>query len=222
MSEDKKKDWKGNSKSTYSMLGASNHSDNIRELNDFYATDPTAVEELLKNEEFSKNILEPCCGMGHISKVLINKGYNVTSSDLIDRGFGKVGVDFITGYDKFDGDIITNPPYRYVSDFVLKALSIIPTGNKVAMLLKMQTLESQERYDKIFSKYPPKEILVFVKRTLCAMNGDFNKYKSSAACYAWFIWEKGFNGSPIIKWINFQKDNEKTSDSLSELLGGEE
>lgn len=47
------KDWTGNKKSTFSTLGASNHSDNDREINDFYATDPKALELLLKLESFN-------------------------------------------------------------------------------------------------------------------------------------------------------------------------
>ena len=45
---------------------------------------------LLGLETFDKNILEPCCGEGHISNVLKDAGHIVTSSDLIDRGYGEV------------------------------------------------------------------------------------------------------------------------------------
>lgn len=44
------KDWTGNSKSTFSQLGSSAHSENERETHDFYATDPIALELLLKHE----------------------------------------------------------------------------------------------------------------------------------------------------------------------------
>ena len=41
------------------------------------------------------NILEPCCGIGSISKILKENGYSVYSSDLIDRGYGEeTGIDF--------------------------------------------------------------------------------------------------------------------------------
>lgn len=33
-------------------------------------------------------------------------------------------------------------------------------------------------------------------------NGDFEKYKSSAIAYAWFVWVKGYQGDTVIKWIN--------------------
>ena len=66
-----RKDWKGNQRGVFSVIGASNHSLTDRANRDFYATPASAVEMLLERESFSKNILEPCCGLGHISKVLV-------------------------------------------------------------------------------------------------------------------------------------------------------
>lgn len=59
-----KKDWIGNKRSTYANLGASNHVIETREINDYYATHPQAVKDLLSVENFSKQVLEPCCGGG--------------------------------------------------------------------------------------------------------------------------------------------------------------
>lgn len=56
------KDWIGNKRSTYANLGASNHVIETREINDYYATHPQAVRDLLEVENFSKQVLEPCCG----------------------------------------------------------------------------------------------------------------------------------------------------------------
>lgn len=193
------KDWTGNKATTFAVLGASNHSSLTREVNDYYATDPKAVELLLEKEKFSSRVLEPSCGEGHISKVLQDEGYKVESHDLVDRGFGTVK-DFFD-VEKFDGDIITNPPYKIALDFVKHSLEIIPDGNKVAMFLKIQFLESKSRRI-FFDEFPPKKIYVASSRLICAMNGEFDKYKSSAACYAWFIWEKGYAGKPEIDWIN--------------------
>lgn len=181
------------------ILGASNHSEFERERHDYYATDPKAVEELLKVESFDKNILEPCCGEGHISKVLEKHGYMVESSDLIDRNFGRGGVDYLT-IKSWHGDIITNPPYKYAKEFVEHSLKIIKPGKRVAMLLKIQFLESVKRRE-LFEENPPKYVYVFSKRTVCAMNGEFENIKGSAVCYCWYIWEKGFKGEPVIRWI---------------------
>ena len=73
------------SKNTFRSLGASSHSIEEGEEHDYYTTEPKALELLLELEEFSKNIWEPACGEGHLSEVLIEKGFNVLSSDLIDR-----------------------------------------------------------------------------------------------------------------------------------------
>lgn len=181
------------------IMGASNHSEFERVQHDYYATDPQAVEELLKVESFDKNILEPCCGEGHISKVLEKHSYMVESSDLIDRNFGAGGVDYLT-ISSWHGDIITNPPYKYAKEFVEHSLKIIKPGQRVAMLLKIQFLESVKRRE-LFEENPPKYVYVFSKRTSCARNGDFTNYPSSAVCYCWYIWEKGFKGEPVIRWI---------------------
>lgn len=195
------KDWTGNRASVFKTLGASNHSLGEREKDDYYATEPKATEWLLKLETFNGPILEPSCGEGHISEVLINGGYQVVSRDLIDRGYGEVA-DFLSADNtKWDGDIITNPPYKYAQEFVEKALQIIPDGCKVAMFLKVQYLEGKRRR-KMFDTMPPKRIWVSSSRLKCAINGDFDNMTGSATAYAWFIWEKGFHGDTIIKWFN--------------------
>ena len=90
------KDWLGNNKSIFTCLGASNHTIQEREENDFYATEPKAVELLLECEVFNNRIWECACGDGSISKVLESHGYDVYSSDLIYRGYGdKNSVDFL-------------------------------------------------------------------------------------------------------------------------------
>lgn len=83
-----------NEHGVFVTLGASNHTMNSRAENDYYATDPRAVELLLEKEEFSNNIWECACGEGHISKALKQNGYEVLSTDLIDRGYGTGGGGF--------------------------------------------------------------------------------------------------------------------------------
>ena len=70
------------------------------------------------------------------------------------------------------------------------------------MFLKIQFLEGVKRR-KLFEKWPPKVIYVSSSRMRCAMNGDFEKYaKSNAICYAWYVWEKGYTGETILRWMN--------------------
>lgn len=201
------KDWVGNSNSIYKTIGASNHTDKEREINDFYATDPVAIDKLLSaGIKLSNNILEPACGQGHLSKRLEKFGYSVLSTDLVDRGYGKGGINFLEDYNEFvkwNGDIITNPPYSLALPFVKQALNVVEDGKKVIMLLKLTFLEGVERR-KFFEKHPPKVIYVFSKRLLCAKNAEFEKMKAgggSAIAYAWFVWEKGFKGETSVRWI---------------------
>lgn len=196
-------DWTGNYNSIFKILGASSHTDKEREKDDYYATDPIAVEKLLAVEKPFKNIWECACGEGHLSKRLKEHGYNVYSSDLVDRGYGEGIWDFLSmrscpALDEFD--ILTNPPYKYAKEFVLKALELVNEDRKVYMFLKLTFLEGKARYVELFSKYPPETIYVFSERVSCSKNGDENFYHG-AVCYAWFVWQKGYNGVTEVKWI---------------------
>ena len=157
--------------------------------NDYYATPPRAMELLLKEESFSKDIWEPACGEGHLSKVLEANGYNVYSTDLIDRGYGIGGKDFLKEKGMFAGDIITNPPYKYAKEFVEKALETVMPGNKVAMFLKLTFLEGKTRRA-LFKNNPPQAVYVSSGRLECGKNGTFKG--RSAVAYAWFVWRRGY------------------------------
>lgn len=197
------KDRTGNSRSPLVCLGAGNVAQNEREPNDYYATDPKAARLLMEVERFAPYIWECACGEGHLAKEFEKAGYHVYASDIINRGYG-YQQDFlnsvappVAGF-----DIITNPPYSKAQEFVEHALEISALGTKVAMLLKIQFLEGKARR-KLFEKYPPKTLYVSSARLNCAKNGEFEKYaKSTAICYAWYVWVKGFTGDPVIKWIN--------------------
>ena len=201
------KDWTGNSKATWAMLAASNHSDGDRAEFDYYATDPRAIDMLISDggAKLSHNVWEVACGEGHLSKRLIELGYAVKSTDLIDRSFGTGGVDLLSikGENIWDGDILTNPPYAKSTEFVEQSLKLVTPGNSVYMFLKLQFLEGKTRR-KLFDRKELKTVYVSSGRIVCAKNGDFEAMKKigSAVCYAWFHWQKGYHGDPVIKWIN--------------------
>ena len=194
------KDWIGNGNSIFKNLGASNHVEAEREENDYYATEPKAIEILLQYEQFSKNIWECACGENHLTDILINHNYNVRYSDIVDRCGNEVNNFLSTDNTFFSGDIITNPPYKYATQFCYKAIDLIPKGNKVAMFMRLLFCEGKER-KKLFEEHPPRTIYVFSSRIKCAKNGDFESIKSSAVCYAWFVWVKGYKGETTIKWL---------------------
>lgn len=201
------KDWNGNANSIYKTIGASNHTDKERETNDYYATDPIAIDKLLKVENPSHFIWECACGEGHLSKRLKEYGFEVLSSDIVERDY-KIDFfeDFLNEHEvcRWNWDILTNPPYKYAKEFVLQALKRVCEGSRVYMFLKLTFLEGKARYNELFSKYPPKNIYVFSERVMCAKNGEFEKMKvggGSAVAYAWYVWEKGYQGETKISWI---------------------
>lgn len=165
-------DWTGNSGSIYKTIGASNHTGKERQPEDYYATEPKAAELLCDLVLFHSHIWECACGEGHLSEVFKAKGYDVYSTDLIDRGYGIGGIDFLQCNDVFNGDIITNPPYKYAQQFVEKALSLVPNGYYVAMFLKLTFMEGKAR-KKLFENHPPKYIYVSSSRLLCAKTESF-------------------------------------------------
>ena len=213
----KEKDWSGNKKTTFVTLGASNHTNHERAEHDYYATEPKAADLICEVEQFDGGIWENCCGEGHLSKRFIELCNEVVSTDLIDRGYGRGNIDFFKCDKALAPNIVTNPPYKYAKEWVEHSLELIETGKKVALFLPIQFLESDSRRD-LFKNNPPKTVYVCVNRILCGINGDFTakdkdgntlynkdgqpKKMSSAKCYAWFVWVKGYKGDTTLKWIN--------------------
>lgn len=199
------KDWTGNNKAIYTCLGASSHALEQRQKDDYYATEPKAAELLLEVEPDLDNIWECACGEGHLAKIFDKAGKLQAATDLFYRGYGSsVSYNFLKPalMDKdYNGDIVTNPPYKYAKEFVETALELVSYKRKVCMFLKLTFLEGKARKE-LFKKYPPKVIYVCSGRIPCAKNGDFDKYPSSAVAYAWFVWEKGYTGGTFVKWIN--------------------
>ena len=173
-----------------------------REQNDYYATDPKAIEialPILVECGLCNDVWECACGAGHISEVLKQHGYNVKSTDLVDRGYGEVS-DFLKCSDTFNGDILTNPPFRHAVEFIRHGMQLISPGRKLFLFLKIQFLESKQR-KQLFAEYPPRYVVVYSERQQTAKNAEFEKYSAASLCFAWFIFERGFTGRPEILWV---------------------
>ena len=190
---------------------AGGNPENGRVENDYYATNPKAVEMLLTNYTFdAATILEPCVGGGHIANAINNFFANqrvITGLDLVDRGYPNTIVqDFLTWETdrKFEG-IITNPPFSLAQEFIEKGMELLTDDGQMAMFLKIQFLEGAKRKE-FFEKYPPKYIYVFRNRMATWNNGNevdpnTGKRWATTMCHAWFIWEKGSKTEPVVRWL---------------------
>lgn len=168
----------------------------LRAKNDFYPTPEYVTLDLLEREKFYGNVWECACGDGAIARILSQKGLDVIATDLVDRGYGQGGIDFLLDNRKV-ANIITNPPYSLGEKFVRHALEL--TTGKVAMFVKLVFLEGQSRRQ-MFETSPLARVWVYSKRVTQHRNGEKKQY-SGMMCFAWFIWEHGYDGEPIIKWI---------------------
>ena len=137
-------------------------------------------------------------------------GHNVLSTDLVDRGFGYVGIDFLKEErlpEYLKGEdccILTNPPYKYVTEFVEHALELLPAGQPTFFLLKTNALEGKGRWERLYRHGWLHGVFQFTERLLCAKNGDFEGMMAgggSAVSYAWFVFKKVPCNAPTINWI---------------------
>lgn len=169
-----------------------------REKDDFYPTPPEGTEALLSAENFNGPIWEPACGDGAISKVLEAAGYDVTSTDLVDRGYGDSRVDFLMEHKPRAPNIVTNPPFKMAAPFIRHALAL--TSGKVAMLLRLACLEGSERRV-IFDSTPIARVWVFSKRLTMKRGGCEGGQTGGMLAFAWFVWDHDHKGPPTLGWL---------------------
>ena len=160
---------------------------------------PEAVRWLLKVEKFTGRIWEPACGEGHIAKVLIDAGHDVVATDLIDRGYGQGGVDFLAQFRQRVPNVITNPPFRHSLAFMHKALAL--STDKVALFLRINMLAGQKRGE-LYRASPLANVWVFSARVSTWRGGVRTSDAGGTNDFAWFVWRHGHRGRPRVGWID--------------------
>lgn len=165
---------------------------NNRVKDDFYPTPANATLALLHREKFDGDIWEPACGDGAISELLKQQGYDVYSSDLVDRGYGDAHFDFLNSH-KVHDNIVTNPPFNIGTKFTIHSLHC--ARKKVAIFQKLTFLEGKERRDKLFSLNMLRSVYVFSERQA------FGEHKGGMLAFAWFVFDKEYNGKAEITFI---------------------
>ena len=164
---------------------------------DFFPTPAWATHALIDNERFTGDIWESACGNGAMSEVLELTGQTVISSDLIDRGYGEGGVDFLKPKRRAP-NIVTNPPYNAAEGFVRSGLKA--ADRKFALLLRLAFLEGANRQRTIFTEAPPSRVWVFSERITFYPAGAVQKGSGTTA-YAWFVWDKDASVGTELKWF---------------------
>lgn len=178
-------------------LIAGRNSDIPRAKDDFYETPPQATRALLNAVTFDGSIWEPACGAGAISRELDAAGYDVVSTDLVDRGYGISRVDFLMEHKPLAPNIVTNPPFVLLEQFAEKALRLA-TG-KVAIFARLAVLDGEQRA-RFLEVSPLAMVLVFRKRVGFKRGGGFTSSGDMIAM-CWLVWDQSHSGSPTIGWI---------------------
>jgi hypothetical protein len=176
---------------------------------DFFPTPPWATRALFRHAlpaigvERVTSVWEPACGQGHMAEVIAEfASAPVIASDIFDYGYGIAPVDFLDPLmppalrDGADW-VISNPPFRPALQFALRALDRARVG--VALLLRTQWLESEDRYYSVFRDRPPTLFAPFVER-VPMLRGRWDPAASTATSYSWFIWLHGAAPRPVF-WI---------------------
>jgi hypothetical protein len=151
---------------------------------------------LLEHVGFKGSILEPCCGEGDMTRVLVEHGYKVQSSDIHDRGYGKVR-DFFDITERH-ANLVTNPPFNLAEPLLEHALKIV--DRKVCLLLRLAFAESKRRYEKFYRDNPPQKVLVFSERLSMYPKGS-PVMGGGTTSYAWFCWSRRHTGPTTVEWI---------------------
>ena len=204
---------------------------------DYYATPPEEVENILEIEGLMEYqgrhfwFYEPCVGGGHMLKGIINyiNKNDIPShfivSDLVDRGARNYiesiyvvppTIEYHYDIGLLDGNgelpvadfVIMNPPFKDIDKFVN---AVLPCAtHKLIMLARLKFIESQKRYEQIFSKNPPTRVYQYIDRIACYKDGDFTIKPNSIEAYAWFVWDKDEEKEGTeLKWIWSKKHKEK-------------
>lgn len=177
---------------------------NYDEHKDDFPTPPWAVRAFFKYvapELIGQSLIfnEPACGRGFMVKVLKEHKFKVLASDIVDYKKGFKQEDYLLAKPKNYDVMLTNPPYQYANEFVMKALGEAKIG--VAILLRTIWLESVTRYEQLFGPNPPTRVVVFSRR-MQAAHGRLVRGGGAMMSHSWFWWDKRCPRKPTtLLWI---------------------
>ena len=173
---------------------------------DAYFSPPEATLSLLsiEGQYLPKLIWEPAAGDGAIVKPLIDAGFKVFATDLVDYGLENcgAGIDYLRAAPLHEPHgIVTNPPYKLAMKFAEKALR---ETFYLALLLRTNFLESTARID-FFREHRPARIWISSRRLpMMHRHGWQGKRAPSNTCFAWFVWDLRSENKCIVDWFDWK------------------
>ncbi|MEO0720387.1 MAG: hypothetical protein AAFZ06_16135 [Pseudomonadota bacterium] len=157
--------------------------------NEFYPTPWEVTRGLLQVEGYRigqfEKVWEPACGDGAMSRELSAAGFDIVSTDLVDRGYADRLLDFYQA-PRLAPAIVTNPPFSQCSQegkmrWITHAAEL--GIEYMALLLPAGWSYAQERR-KVLRRWPLARVWQVGWRI------DFTEGGQPPSNHAWHIWDR--------------------------------
>jgi hypothetical protein len=154
-----------------------------RMKDDFYPTPKECTIALMRAEDqyMPAHVWEPACGDGAIATIIGGHNRKVESTDLVNRGYGSGGRNFLFELDLIAPAIVTNPPFSLAAPFIKKAHEL--GAEYIALLLKSTFWHAANRTG-LFFRYPPARIYALTWRP------DFLEQNAPTMDCMWCVWDQ--------------------------------
>lgn len=185
------------------MSSTNRHNAEKRHIADYYVTPVKdiitflgALDEEVSLDIWDKTILDPCAGGDPSHDMSYPKALReyyaipddwngIKTIDIREDSLAETKCNFIeTKLDYKPFLIISNPPFNQAMEFIKKALDDVEDGGYVAMLLRLNFLETKARKD-FFDNYMPTWIFVHHKRMSFTDAGG-----TDSVAYCHMVWKK--------------------------------
>jgi hypothetical protein len=177
---------------------------------DLYETPESATIKILNKliedevlKETRDNLYECCSGAGAITRVLDTYyKFNYKASDIQTDDFivGDKGIDVYTLPDKCCDIVFTNPPYDLMTKNNMLQEFLRISKNKVILLLNIYFLASEKRKE-LLKQSHLKYVYIHSDRLTMFPFGSKKPEASGTKMFSWFIFEHGYEGEPVIRWL---------------------
>lgn len=185
------------------MSSTNRHNAEKRHIADYYVTPVKdiitflgALDEEVSLDIWDKTILDPCSGGDPSHDMSYPKALmeyyaipddwsGIKTIDIREDSLAETKCNYIeTKLDYKPFLIISNPPFNQAMEFIKKALDDVENGGYVAMLLRLNFLETKARKD-FFDNYMPTWIFVHHKRMSFTDAGG-----TDSVAYCHMVWKK--------------------------------
>lgn len=162
----------------------------VRDKDDFFETPPECVVAFQQAEgtKIPLQIWEPACGKGAIVRAMPAREWVAT--DLVERGFGSSRIDFLSERHKLADAIVTNPPFKLLDQFMLKAIELEVS---YAAFFHPVMAFNTTYWQRIYDLRPPARIYILTWRPDIFGIGQPDQRCS----YAWSVWDDRFDRDPL-------------------------